>query len=169
MKKLILAVCAVALATVVHAATVDWTLTGTATEENYTVMVFASAIENHYDTYAELAAGALSTQQIAGYTSRGKTTYRTDAKVSSESADLASKLYVVLVSDSSAKEYMYAEIDITGKTYNPAAQETSPGLVSLASSQITSAGTIGEAVPEPTSGLLLLLGMAGLALRRKQK
>ena len=25
------------------------------------------------------------------------------------------------------------------------------------------------AVPEPTSGLLMLLGMAGLALRRKQK
>lgn len=32
----------------------------------------------------------------------------------------------------------------------------------------TNQETIGEVVPEPTSGLLLLLGMAGLALRRKQ-
>ena len=30
-------------------------------------------------------------------------------------------------------------------------------------------GNFTQAVPEPTSGLLLLLGMAGLALRRKQK
>lgn len=32
-----------------------------------------------------------------------------------------------------------------------------------------SGGNFTAAVPEPTSGLLLLLGMAGLALRRKQK
>ncbi len=34
---------------------------------------------------------------------------------------------------------------------------------------MTIANTATVAVPEPTSGLLLLLGMAGLALRRKQK
>ena len=32
-----------------------------------------------------------------------------------------------------------------------------------------STSVAGSSVPEPTSGLLLLLGMAGLALRRKQK
>ncbi|MBQ0031690.1 MAG: PEP-CTERM sorting domain-containing protein [bacterium] len=31
------------------------------------------------------------------------------------------------------------------------------------------AGSIVESVPEPTSGLLLLLGMAGLALRRGRR
>jgi len=48
---------------------------------------------------------------------------------------------------------------------------TSDGVTWLADDSTTrSAGTAGAwtAVPEPTSGLLLLLGVAGLALRRKR-
>ena len=40
--------------------------------------------------------------------------------------------------------------------------------IGTARSQIGSAYALTQAVPEPTSGLLMLLGMAGLALRRKR-
>ena len=69
----------------------------------------------------------------------------------------------------------YFVIEDSGKTFtsttkaNIAAQATSTSNVafgSMASATQNSANWV--AVPEPTSGLLMLLGMAGLALRRRR-
>lgn len=51
--------------------------------------------------------------------------------------------------------------------YDYEAGSYSPGTLSLTASSFTNAGTIAS-VPEPTSAILLVLGMAGLALRRKR-
>ena len=64
-------------------------------------------------------------------------------------------------------KFYYTLEDAAGNTFESAtrqlkAQATSTGTLAFASS-----GTW-TAVPEPTSGLLLLLGMAGLALKRKR-
>lgn len=48
------------------------------------------------------------------------------------------------------------------------AAASSAGLFTAASGAYTSNGAGWYAVPEPTSGLLMLLGMAGLALKRKR-
>ena len=66
-------------------------------------------------------------------------------------------------------------IETDGKKFTSAAKtavapETGAAGVAFGNLQ-TATTTAGawQSVPEPTSGLLLLLGMAGLALRRKQK
>lgn len=69
----------------------------------------------------------------------------------------------------------YFVIETDGKKFTSAAKtavapETGAAGVAFGNLQ-TATTTAGawQSVPEPTSGLLLLLGMAGLALRRKQK
>ena len=52
--------------------------------------------------------------------------------------------------------------------YDPANKETSPGPFEWGTSDSLSEKYEYGSVPEPTSGLLLLLGVAGLALRRRR-
>ena len=54
--------------------------------------------------------------------------------------------------------------DVSGSFYEPPAAGTTLG---LSASDFTNSGTIAN-VPEPTSGLLMLVGLAGLALRRRR-
>ena len=57
-----------------------------------------------------------------------------------------------------------AATDVSGSFYEPPASGTAFG---LNASSFTNSGTIAN-VPEPTSGLLMLVGLAGLALRRRR-
>ena len=67
--------------------------------------------------------------------------------------------------DADGKEWTITSNEITGsKEYS---KMTNPQINTAAPSTWTVTGP--SDVPEPTSGLLLLLGVAGLALRRKQK
>ena len=70
--------------------------------------------------------------------------------------------------------FAYSEYDASANIFDPPASKAT--LQTYASdygdpdyASSWGAGSVkGESVPEPTSGLLLLLGVAGLALRRKQ-
>ena len=76
--------------------------------------------------------------------------------------------YAVLISDmnTNPKYSIYDAGEITGTT---ATSSTKSITLDWGDGYLTSGGyTVTGAVPEPTSGLLLLLGMAGLALRRKR-
>ena len=61
--------------------------------------------------------------------------------------------------------YYLDNVDVTGFTYEPGQQ--GPGQFPFEELAYNS-GTVTYAAPEPTSGLLLLLGVAGLALRRRR-
>ena len=84
----------------------------------------------------------------------------------------AANIYYVVVNSA---ETQYAVTDVASAlagVYDPAAQETAPqdpfsGISKPTSYSNWSSPTPGPA-PEPTSGLLLLLGVAGLALKRKR-
>ena len=172
MKKLIIAVMAVAAAVVAKAATIDWGYTSQASEVGYTVYLYTSAVEASYASFDKLIEGAFASDTVVSKKVGPKTTYKI-ADNSVASASLGNTLYYVLVSGSGATTYTYGSSSVSAFTYDPGNQESSPGALALTTANFSSSGTIGGTpgpiAPEPTSGLLLLVGMAGLALRRKQK
>ena len=169
MKKLIIVAVAMCAAIVTNAAAVAWQVSSaTADQKDYSVYVFASAVADKYDTFDALIANAVgSAGTIAEKSGRTGKTYSMASALTAQSDDLTGTLYAVLVSGSDAKDYIYGTIDASSKIYYPDQQQASPGTLTFSTSALTSSGTIG-AVPEPTSGLLMLLGIAGLALRRRR-
>lgn len=165
MKKLI-TLGVVALAAVyANAAAVAWKYTGVADQVDYTVYAFTSAVADQYDTFADLIENASPySGTVNAVSGRTGTTYYTNPTTLTGVSDT---MYLVVVSGSDATEYKYGSVSTAGYTYDPDAQETAPDTLNIPVSSITSIGKIG-AVPEPTSGLLMLVGLAGLALRRRR-
>ena len=83
------------------------------------------------------------------------------------SADSSSKLNLFAVLLDSTGEN-FAMITTSPKDLNPSIESGSPASFSLGMVTIADNQWQAVAVPEPTSGLLLLLGVAGLALKRRR-
>lgn len=171
MKKLVMML-ALALAIFsAKAACVDWKVSGAASDVGKTVYLLTS-IEG-IDSVDALSASAVAS---AGIIKSGRTygTGEQNAVNAAITEDSMKDSYFVIVSDD-AKSFTYVKADLSGFVYDPAAQQTSPGSFDSLSVSAIAAGTRqdfgggGGDVPEPTSGLLLLVGGAMLALRRKQK
>ena len=171
MKKLVMMLVLVAAVVSAKAAVVDWTVSGAAAQENYTVYLLATA-PGDYANVSELAAAAVGSAKIV----KSGRSYTTGVQ-ESESASITkdATFYYAIVSSDSATSFSYVEVaGMASKVFDPAAQESSPGNFNTVSAANILAGTSksfggGGDVPEPTSGLLLLVGGAMLALRRKQK
>jgi len=183
MKKLITAMSAVAIAFGLNAATVDWQMqiTGGSTTgayDGYTAyLVIASAWDAttiSATTFSDSSIVLDSATFNAG-SGKGSKTYTTlDAlnapnsrAVSVSSLSEGSTLevyYVILNTNEDPNKYYTIADTLTGRA------ETGDAVVTanMSISQSTLSGGEWTAVPEPTSGLLLLLGMAGLALKRKR-
>ena len=193
MKKLMMAV-AVALAGLgVNAATVSWGATkgylydGAETPDKvtsgaaYLMYVTADYAQSdlvaafkaaNYDSAATLTAMQTSGAMATGVGAVGSNARITGAESTSTLAanDGASAYFVVFNGDK-----MYVSI-IADQVYDPVSGESTLAFASItASSKLSfdanagysAAGWYGN-VPEPTSGLLMLVGLAGLALRRKR-
>ena len=181
MKKLCVSAIAVAIAICSHAAAVNWgsgtiTLQGgtQAGKNDVTAYLFeltadqysALSADQVYNTYKGSLASATATKSstakgVANLTgsdsyAQGDTAYAAILYVSSDGSyaigNLASYTFASSVDGSVANLSIYQGGD------------SANGAVSWAS---TSGG--GGDIPEPTSGLLLLVGAGMLALRRKQK
>ena len=193
MKKLIIAAFAVACAAMVQAATVNWQSGAlyTAADANggwsSTLVNNASALVtvNVYlvdaDTYATVSAKdqagmyEWASSQTAAYTGVNKNP-STDALIGAanvSATDLAASTtyYSILTAeytDATLEKDFYMAAAVTGTT--PASGTKSFSNIFGGASTATTGGVRDwQPVPEPTSGLLMLLGFAGLALRRKQK
>lgn len=168
MKKLTLMIGVIALAMGVQAAAVDWQVSGTAATENYNVYLLTS-IADSYESVADIANAALISGTIA---KNGRNYYATGNAVSDAiTKDSMKEVYWVIVDGSGAPtSYNYVKTDMSAFVYDPDNQESSPGNFNSVTAADMLAGSSGSfgAVPEPTSGLLVLLGMAGLALKRKR-
>lgn len=185
MKKLMITTAVALAAVVTNAAAVSWTTGGLAydgeTLAKETAKGYLWIVESTvYNTYASYTDGeALSKAIYADY--KGKLGEATASGVSGKRGALALTDGV----DYGAGESVYAIVLYTttqgGKDYIMG----NAGYVTLESAQnkevsamgtfiggdgtsATSNATGWAAVPEPTSGLLMLLGMAGLALRRRR-
>lgn len=184
MKKLIIAAVAAVVGLVVNAATVDWQVwvTGGSKVANaydgFTAyLVNASA----WDALASVSADTFSSDVVldkATFNSgSGKSTYTYKTLNKSNEAysravtidSLAENstinvYYIILDANKDPNEYYKITDTLTGRAESSA--ESLGSNTSISQSSLT--GGEWTAVPEPTSGLLLLLGMAGLALKRKR-
>ena len=175
MKKLIVAAAMVCAAAFAQAATVNWTISGVkadggaAPTAGWAVMAF----------YTEAGAGSAAIESALAAGTAGSLAFDTDSltvsmskgKVAAKDATAAgitdtTKKYdfyfVVFNNSSAAAATEYAMASALNVEYSSMAGKFS------AAGNFTSATWQTTAVPEPTSGLLMLLGMAGLALRRRR-
>ena len=171
MKKLIVIAALVVTASVAKAASVNWSITSaSASQVGYNVYL-VTAIDSAWKSGADVAAAAaaLGTGTSGSIAKNGRV-YNIQPTVASGdgiTADSMKNAYLVLVQSDDAKEYTYVSADMSANVFGEtdAAKETF---------SMTSAALVGgtsanfAAVPEPTSGLLMLLGVAGLALRRRR-
>ena len=168
-KLLIIAVAAMAVASA-KAASVDWNVAGTADQENYTVYLLTSLADS-YASVSEIAAAAVDSATIVKNGRKYSTGDQTAHGDAVTAASMANAYYVIVAS-ASATTYTSYGVNMSSLVYDPDNQETSSGSFdSVDAATIISSGTTksySSPVPEPTSGLLLLLGMAGLALKRKR-
>ena len=176
MKKLIIAAAIACVAAISQAATVNWGVSGVKNAEGnaptagWAVMAF----------YTEVGAGSAAIESAIQAGTAGSLAFDTQSLTVSMKkgkygpADVAvagitdtSKnydFYFVVFNDADAtKATEYAMVSAPNKEYSGLA-----GKFTATGDFSTSPAWQPTAVPEPTSGLLMLLGVAGLALRRRR-
>ena len=169
MKKMIMFACVALAAAFANAAAVEWSVSGLQaadgkTPGDYSYIFLCDTTEA--DITAALKDGTLTGGVSAtSATKRGVVTWSA-AGTSTTTADLGGDVtgYLVVLDTASEMYALQTKVaqvsDATGKaSFSFSAAGTTPS---------TPTGH-GGGVPEPTSGLLLLVGGAMLALRRKQK
>ena len=178
MKKLMIAAFAVAVAAVAQAASISWN----ATAYNYitkagVVQTAATALEGDF-VLAYLGTGTAdwnnATVANVGTVSYGTVKGVANAKASgsyawtygAEGTPSNGDIFGVMFKDDKGDLYQLEYAD--GSKVTETVTISGMGNNTWATAFTFATGNY-TAVPEPTSGLLLLLGMAGLALRRKQK
>ena len=175
MKKIMIMLGAIALAFGVQAASVSWSATVTGQGASYVengtfIMAFAGS---DYDAIIDLVTVTGSetlASDLAGYSlgSKAFANNRGAAMANDSITDAPTSVFWMVFKDGSydaEKAVMWtAATDVTANMYEPPASGTA---VALNAASFANSGTI-AAVPEPTSGLLMLVGLAGLALRRRR-
>ena len=182
MKKTLIALGAVAIATAVNAATVSWGGTFSTPDLSDTLPA-GTQFALLYSTSAFSGAAT----SVEGFTVGSKadnggsivSTYAIDAGESGNwefstawdntGKDVNGYYAIMTLNDAGDKAaYMYLG-DISGTTATSPQQNMlyNEGWADLTKS-LTTGGYNTAVAPEPTSGLLILLGMAGLALKRKR-
>ena len=189
MKKLMIALAAVAVAAVAQAASINWGITantwylsnGTSKAPAGTTVylinaaswdTIETAIKGGATSFTTSDTGILgkaNTSNAKGYIAN--TTTATSASLTAGTSYNVAYL-VFDTTDTSDVKY-FASKTSTIAAYDPGdATYSETQTVTFGSGNYSNTGLSGgwqsAAVPEPTSGLLMLLGVAGLALRRKR-
>ena len=182
MKKLMLAVAIVCAAVMAQAAAVVWdagTVTrydGNTANKNVTGYLFAITAAS-YSTYSAMDAETLSKTVYADYSgslgsavTTGTASKKGALALEGIDATAGTPVYAaVLYIDTVNTDYFMGNVATV--TWGGVG---TPGIGELANLKLGDVAPSGPtawttaAVPEPTSGLLMLLGMAGLALRRRR-
>ncbi len=186
MKKLVITAVAIALAVGAQAAAFSWKTSATGKVYNPgTTTLVASGTAYLFDasavTQASLvtafAAGTLDLSSKTSISSSAISSGAISATAFEDSTAVGSTLtsYFATILTIDSQDYLFISATVNasgmeGKTSQISfnAKSASQAAALDASSGYTAAGWYTAAVPEPTSGLLMLLGVAGLALRRRR-
>ena len=183
MRKLIVGVLGVAFAIAANAASVNWSMSngvlspspdGSASSGRasyYTMLIFTDSQADAVST-AIAAGNFTSLSTLAVSSSQAAKSGAFSGTVTGLTASSATLFAVVFDTYSTTETiadagYYYKTGTITQSTFDPTSSDPATEAV-FTSTQMTGTWTSTAAVPEPTSGLLMLLGMAGLALKRKR-
>ena len=178
MKKLIIAAAMVCAAAFAQAATVNWTISGVKADggasptAGWAVMAFYTAVDAGFsDIEAAInsktaASLAFDVQELKVSMSKGK--YGpADVTVAALDTSKNYDIYFVVFNDADAtKATKYAMVSDLNKEYSSLDGKYTAGGAFSSSTPWTDISA--PVIPEPTTGLLVLLGVAGLALRRRR-
>lgn len=164
MKKIMIALAAVALAMGVQAAAVSWKVTN-ANYKGATVYAITGYTSAQVVSYFSSTTEADWSTAVSGATSGILNAARGVCQADSDSVGSSVVFAIVNPSIADGNAWLVTgDISTSGYTYS--GTQTKPGTLSITAADFANSGTF-TAVPEPTSGLLMLLGLAGLALKRK--
>ena len=179
MKKIMIALAAVALAAGVQAASMDWKVTTGSADYNG-LTVYMCTVGSGFESVADIQAAVLGEAgNSASFAKKGSTmspwygANDTAANISDSMEAVGATVYAVIVSADGLGYYSVAgsgEVYTTATTPATATIDTSTALAGDYTPFKTEPppGPTPGGIPEPTSGLLLVLGGAMLALRRRR-
>ena len=174
MKKImVLAVAAVA-ACVANASSVKWKFASANTYAGYDVYLVAALADGGFKDVADVQSHALGSSGNTGAITAGRTSATASGTVGGLTAAEGDTVnfYYVIVNPNDTSNAGYWTMASSATAYETSATHTDSSIGSSAANALLATTPTKWAtggVPEPTSGLLLLVGGAMLALRRKQK
>ena len=184
MKKLLIALAAVAVAAGAQAASFSWKTSATGKVYNPgTTDLLASATAYLFDStdvtqgslVTAFAAGGLDLTSKTSLSNKAIATGAIGSTTFSDSTAVGDYLnaYFATIITVDSKDYLFISdvVSAQGVEGKTAAMQFNAKTASQAAALDAKSGYSAAgwyAVPEPTSGLLMLLGMAGLALKRKR-
>ena len=174
MKKILLACAVVIAAVVANAATVKWTAANIYTPDadpaakagNYLVYFVSSADYSLASANTSLAGGDISFLSTYGQASALTGATGAASNTITESAGNGESWtgYLVILNAATTADATMAYL--TGEATKATGASGQMANLTFTTLSATQSGANWQAVPEPTSGLLMLVGLAGLALRR---
>ena len=177
MKKLMIAAAVVALAAVSQAASISWSIKTEAgqgaTYNNYRVYICETLAADGFKSEAEISGYLLGTAGNTGTLVNNRGQAQSTGAVlgldNAKSGQTQAFNVVIVAADGSGYWTTPGSAQIyTTETTHDDYSNLSINTLLAGTKTDWSTGPGPEPVPEPTSAMLLLLGVAGLALRRKQ-
>ena len=167
MKKLLISALALTASLAVNAAAFDWSIDqATEAENGYKIYaILGDTAATSWANEAALAAASIG-GTAQGTVKQDGRSYLAYGTVIDGSIKRDTNFYLVIVDASSTKFATSQVYDAGTYVYTPPDSTPGKASFSVAGVAYTTFGT--SPVPEPTSGMLVLVGLAGLMLRRKR-